>query len=167
MATDICQGAGKVDKTTNKQTKGRGPTPSNKMEAVWFKSSKIKTNPKPAQTILGALQKKKIKTVDVSVTRPSWRWMRPTVQNKSGINDQHLLKSRKPLYSSTLTTCAYSVQALYALHTSPLYWMVGSALGGAFCWWNQNSFHRFKWGALSCDWYWKSICRNRGLQGDS
>lgn len=59
MATDICQGAGKVDKTTNKQTKGRGPTPSNKMEAVWFKSSKIKTNPKPAQTILGALQKKK------------------------------------------------------------------------------------------------------------
>lgn len=44
---------------------------------------------------------------------------------------------------------------------SPQYWMVCAALGGAFCWWNQNPFHRFKWGALSCDWYWKSICRNR------
>lgn len=53
----------------------------------------------------------------------------PTVQNKSGINDQRLLKSRTPLYSSAITTCTYSGIV------SPSH--IATALNGRFCAWRS------------------------------
>lgn len=83
---------------------------------------------------------------------------------KEGLNEQHCLRREAALSAY----CMHMVgeRIFLCFFSSLTHYRMACTFSRlkAFCWWNQNPFHRFKWGVLCCEWYWKSICRNRASQ---
>lgn len=91
--------------------------------------------------------------------------MRVCVKNKRRIKWTALSEERDSSFSILYVYGRWERIFLCFFSSLMHYWMACTfSRLKAFCWWNQNPFHRFKWGVLCCEWYWKSICRNRASQ---